>query len=232
MNNILLAGCSFTDPIWQEEKYIPWSVHFAKENPSYIIAKGGMGIHGISTLAYDFIQNNQIDELILLLPTIWRYDYEVDLEYHTMNASVDVLFGNKDGYKVHEKSKRNWLLSYGLHFREDHTDKEITKFFDLMYKSSGWLVMFRNQMKSLKSLLDLCKSKNITYHISSIQDPMDQMFFDDIKQELVDLLNSYGEYQDWFKFDGKFLNYYLGHDDHPSTEEHIQISNYISKNII
>jgi hypothetical protein len=53
--NHLLAGCSFTDPLWQEA--VPWSVFYGKKYPSYIVAKAGMGIKGICTETLYYLES-------------------------------------------------------------------------------------------------------------------------------------------------------------------------------
>ena len=69
-------------------------------------------------------------------------------------------------------------------------------------------------------LINYCKINNIEYYISSIEDPLYQLQdLTDIHNDINDLLKSV-EYDNWFRFDGKFIDEFLGHRYHPTTEEH------------
>jgi len=232
--NTLLAGCSFTDPIWQQEKAIPWSVEYAKTHPSYIVAKAGFGIKGIATESLYFLEeHSDINRMILILPDIWRMDIEVDEETYLCNTMVDVLTADNTGWKIHINASRKWIQSGGPFYKEVIQNKEIIKIFDLMYIHQGWLVLFKEQMRALEHLLTYCKQNNIKYHISAIRDPMAQ--FDGleyIQPQLHKLLYEKGEYSNWFKFDGKFINMFLEHDDHPTTSQHVILANYILEKVI
>ena len=89
----LLVGCSFTDPTWQSA--IPWSVEYAKKHPSYIVAKAGMGIKGICTEAMYYIKDIEISKMIIILPTLWRMDIEVDEDTYLSNGMVDLLYADQ-----------------------------------------------------------------------------------------------------------------------------------------
>jgi hypothetical protein len=79
-------------------------------------------------------------------------------------------------------------------------------------------------------LLDYCKLHSIEYVISAIQDPLDQLTgLDYIRNEICKLLDGV-EYDSWLRFDGKFIDQYLGHTQHPSTKEHQDLCNYIIGN--
>jgi hypothetical protein len=90
----LLIGCSFTDPMWQSA--IPWSVEYAKTHPSYIVAKAAMGIKGICTEAMYYIKDIEISKIIIILPTLWRIDIEVDEETYLCNSMVDLLYADQN----------------------------------------------------------------------------------------------------------------------------------------
>ena len=90
MKNHLLVGCSFTDPVWQDA--IPWSIHYSKSyQESYIVAKAGMGWKGMCTEAYTYAQNLHFDHCVIMLPTLWRMDTELDHEGTVCNAIVSLL---------------------------------------------------------------------------------------------------------------------------------------------
>lgn len=217
----LLVGCSFTDPSWQDA--IPWSVEYAKTHPSYIVAKAGMGIKGICTEAMYYIEKLDISNVIIVLPTLWRLDLEVDEETYISNAMVDLIYADTD-YNVFEPAKRKWITSGGLHYPKD---KEFSKIFDFLYKHQGYLVILKEHIKALTQLLNYCKMHNIDYKISAIQNPLEQFQgLDYIKEEAIKLLDTV-EYDEWIKFDGKFINKFLGHDKHPTTEEHVKLCEYI-----
>ena len=221
----LLVGCSFTDPCWQEE--VPWSIEFSKKYPSYIIAKAGMGIKGICTEAMYYLPDLDVDRLIVILPTLWRLDIEVDRETYLCNAMVDLLEANGIWYKK-IIADRKWLVSGGLNFSRE---KESTAIFDFLYKHQGFLVLAKEHLRSLTMLIDYCKMHDIEYHISAIQDPMDQLTGLDFIKPEIEILLAEVEYDTWFRFDGKFIDQCLGHPEHPTTQENKKLCEYILKTL-
>ncbi len=220
----LLVGCSFTDPSWQST--IPWSIEYAKIYPSYIVAKAGMGIKGICTEAMYHIKDIAISKIIIILPTLWRMDIEVDEETYLCNAMVDLLYADQV-WQITTPAKRKWLTSGGMNYKKN---KEYSDTFNFLYKHQGFLVILKEHLQALTRLLNYCKMHNIEYVVSAIQDPMDQLTgLDCIKDEIVNLLNEV-EYQSWFLFDGKFIDQYLGHKKHPTTEEHQMLCKYMLSN--
>ena len=224
MNKHLLVGCSFTDPSWQDAT--PWSVHYSNTyQSSYIVAKAGMGINGICTEAYMYAQNLNFDHCVIMLPTLWRMDIELNQEGTMCNAMVDLL----DGDKILTQASRKWLISGGLHFKETLQGSE-KKLLDQLYKYVDFLPLIREQALKLKLLILSLEAKNIPYTITSIKDPMHQLEgLNYIKDEIIELLDSV-EYRNWLRFDGKFINEFLGHDKHPTTEENKIIGDYIWQN--
>ena len=210
-----LVGCSFTDPRWQVE--IPWSVEYSKIHPSYIVAQAGMGIKGICTEAVSYLETlPNISKAIIILPTLWRLDVEMDQETYLCNAMTDLLVANGN-WKTSELAKRKWIVSGGLHY--DRSSEHAT-LFDFLYKHQGFLVIAKEHFRALKVLINYCKERKIQYYVSAIQDPLDQLLgLNFIKDEIVNLLESV-EYNQWFKFDNKFINKFLGHNRHPTTVEH------------
>jgi hypothetical protein len=202
----LLAGCSFTDPCWQKD--VPWSIEFSKTNPSYIVAKAGMGIKGIATeTMYYLDQLPMVSTLIIILPTLWRLDVEVDQETYLCNCMVDLLYADTN-WKVIDPAKRKWLTSGGLHYDRS---TEQAQLFDFLYKHQGFLVIAKEHFRALRILLNYCKQRKIQYYVSAIQDPMEQLTgLDYIRHDIVSLLNEV-EYTNWFKFDNKFIDKFLGH---------------------
>jgi hypothetical protein len=200
----LLIGCSFTDPSWQTA--IPWSVEYSKTQPTYIVAKAGMGIKGIVTESLCYLgQLPNISTLIIVLPTLWRLDIEVDQETYLCNAMVDLLHSDSNWHIVNA-AKRKWIISGGLWCRRN---TEQAQLFDLLYKHQGFLVIAKEHFTALKALLNYCKQCKIQYYISAIQDPMDQLTgLDYIKDDIVTLLDDV-EYKNWFRFDNKFIDIIL-----------------------
>ena len=222
LNSYLLAGCSFTDPTWQTVR--PWSVEFSKKHPAYIVAKAGMGIKGIATeTLYYLSQLPNVSTLIIVLPTLWRLDIEVDQKTYLCNSMVDLLYSDSDWHIVNS-AKRKWITSGGLRYERN---TEQAQLFDLLYKHQGFLVIAKEHFTALKALLNYCKQCKIQYYISAIQDPMDQLTgLDYIKDDIVTLLDDV-EYKNWFRFDNKFIDKFLGHTDHPSTAEHVTLCKHI-----
>lgn len=220
-SNHLLVGCSFTDPLWQSE--IPWSLEYSKIYPSYIVAKAGMGIAGICTEALYYIKTMDVGRMIVVLPTLWRLDIEVDEETYLCNSMVDLLYAN-DHCAVQTTAQRKWLISGGLHFKKD---QEYSAIFNFLYKHKGFLVIIKEHIKALTMLIDYCKMNNIEYTITAIQDPMDQLQgLDFLTDQIAELLDSV-DYKSWFRFNGVFIDKYLGHNEHPTTVEHVDLCNQI-----
>jgi len=222
-NKFLLSGCSFTDPTWQTE--VPWSVHFSKYYESYIVAKAGMGIKGICTESLYYLKElENISTLIIIIPDLWRIDIEVDEETYLCNSMVDLLKAEFGDYNIISKATRKWLISGGLSYQKN---AEYSKIFDFLYRHQGFLVLMKEHLRSLKTLQDFCKKKNITYYVSAIKDPLDQIDgLNYIKNDIIELLNDV-DYNEWFTFDGKFIDKFLQHDKHPSTNEHKLLCDYI-----
>jgi hypothetical protein len=224
----LLVGCSFTDPLWQ--KAVPWSIEYSKTHPSYIVAKAGMGIRGICTEALYFLKNlDNVNRVVIVLPNLWRLDIEADEETYISNAMVDLLEADPE-IKTTIPATRKWIVSGGLRYLKG-TEQAPT--LDFLYKHQGFLVITKEHLRALTMLINYCKMHNIEYYISTIQDPLDQLTgLDYISNNINELLEEV-EYKDWIRFDGKFIDQYLGHPDHPTTEEHQdlckQILNHINK---
>jgi hypothetical protein len=218
----LLIGCSFTDPVWQ--KTIPWSVEYSKTHPSFIVAKAGMGIKGICTEAMYYLEClQQVDNIVMILPTLWRIDIEVDQETYLSNALVDLLDCNQV-WSIAQKADRKWLVSGGLHY--DRTSEQ-AHLFDFLYKHQGFLVIIKEQFRALKTLQNYCQQRKIKYYITSIQDPMDQLDgLDYIRNEVVNLLEDV-DYKNWFKFNNLYIDKFLGHKQHPTTAEHQLLCKHI-----
>ena len=222
----LLVGCSFTDPRWLQNA-IPWSIEYAKTHPSYIVAHAGMGITGICTEALYYLKDfDDVSKVIIILPTMWRMDIEVDQETYLCNTMVDLVLAHSS-WKIKTPAVRKWLISGGLHFDKN---TEIGKIFEVLYKHRGFLVLAKEHFRSLTLLIEYCKIHSIEYCISAIRDPMDQLDgLDYIREDFCKLLEEV-EYNNWFKFDGKFIDQYLNHDHHPTTEEHLILCRYIIEN--
>jgi len=227
MNKTLIAGCSFTDPLWQSD--IPWSVEFSKTHPSYIVAKAGMGIKGITTEALYFLKKLPlVDTCIIVLPTLWRLDVEVSVDIPDCNAMVDLLEVDASNCIVKHSAVRKWIVSGGLHYDQK---SKYGKLFKQLYEYQDLLVILKEHLRSLSILINYCKNNNIKYYISAISDPKEELAHFDIKKEAFALLDEV-EYESWFTFNGTFINRFLEHDDHPNTTEHVLISEYIIKHII
>ena len=222
----LLVGCSFTDPTWQ--KVIPWSVLYGNDRPSYIVAKAGMGIKGICSEAISFIDSItcKIDRVIIILPTLWRLDIEVDVETYLCNAMVDLIECDHLGWRRATQASRKWLTSGGLNY--DKTTEMATAF-DFLYRHQGFLVIAKEHFRALERLIDRCKEYKIKYYISAIQDPLDQLLgLDYISQDIKAFLYKV-DYDKWFKFDGQFIDRFLKHPNHPNNQEHKMLYNHIQQ---
>ena len=217
-----LVGCSFTDPIWQEE--IPWSVEYSKVFPSYIMAKAGMGIYGICTEAMYHLQDlDNISRVIIVLPSLWRLDIEMDQETYLTNSMLDLIHADTQ-WSIVKPGVRKWIISGGLHYSKK---TEQAKIFEFLYTHKGFLVIAKEHFRALKLLINYCKYRKIDYYISAIKDPLDQLVgLDYIRPEICNLLNEV-EYDKWIRFDNKFIDKFLNHDRHPTTGEHKIISNYL-----
>jgi hypothetical protein len=213
----LLVGCSFTDPRWQ--KTVPWSVHYSNTFESYIVAQAGMGIKGISTEALTILkQLTDIDKVIIMLPTLWRMDIEIDHESPAQicNAMVPTLYAKNGTWQEYTPAYRKWMISGGLHFEKNKPSGAV---FDLLYKYQGFLVLLKEQLRSLRFFLDYCKQKNISYYITAIRDPVDQLQgLDHVDDQIRNMLQEV-EYDKWIRFDGQFIDKFLQHKEHPTTEE-------------
>jgi hypothetical protein len=224
MSTHLLAGCSFTDPKWQT--VTPWSVQYSQKQPSYIVAKAGMGIRGICTEALYYLKElADVTKVILVLPpSLWRMDIEVDHETYLCNAMVDNLYAENGVWKIQTTANRKWIVSGGLHYDKK---TEYGKIFEMLYKHQGFLVVLKEHVRALRTLIDYCKSNNISYHITAGRDPMDQLQGLEYVQDQIECLLEEAEYNTWFKFDNKFIDKFLEHDRHPDTKEHEILCKYI-----
>lgn len=223
MNKHLLVGCSFTDPLWQDE--IPWSVYYGKKyQTSYIVAKAGMGWNGICTEAYMYAQNLKFDHCVIMLPTIFRMDIELNHEGDTCNGMVDLL----ENDRIITNATRKWITSRGLNWNQTKIlQNQQKKMFDQLYKYMDFLPLIREQVLKLKLLILSLQAKNISYTITAIKDPMHQLEgLDYIKDDIIKLLNDV-EYKDWLRFNNGFIDEFLGHGKHPTTQEHKLIGDYI-----
>lgn len=217
----LLVGCSFTDPVWQSA--IPWSIEYSKIYPSYIVAKAGMGIKGICTEAMYYLPSLNVSRVVIILPTMWRLDVEMDVESQLCNAMVDLLVANQP-WEVSKAATRKWITSGGLHYSKN---TKYALIFDFLYQHQGFLVIAKEHFRALTQLIEYCKLHSIEYAITAIQDPLDQLTgLDYIKNDFCDLLDQV-EYNSWVRFNGKFIDQYLGHKKHPSTKEHQDLCNRI-----
>jgi hypothetical protein len=225
---ILAAGCSFTDPSWQLE--IPWSTQLSDRIPLYIVAKAGMGIKGICTESMTYLQElPDVTTVIIMLPTLWRLDIEVDEETYLCNSMVDLLVANGNAVECVKPAHRKWLTSGGLHYDRS---TEQAACFDFLYKHQGFLVILKEHLSALKQLVHYCKDRQIDYLITAIQDPLDQLQgLDYIKTQVQFLLNEV-EYSNWFKFNGKFVDKFLRTREHPSTVQHKLICDKIYQELV
>lgn len=223
MKNHLLVGCSFTDPLWQDA--IPWSVYYSKNyQTSYIVAKAAMGWNGICTEAYMYAQNLEFDHCVIMLPDIWRMDINLNHEGTSTNAMVDLL----ENDEIITHAIRKWIVSGGLSYHQVvNLNSKEKKLFDKLYRYVSFLPIIQEHVLKLKLLLLSLKERNISYTITAIEDPMHQLQgLDYIKDDIIELLDSV-EYNNWLRFDGKFIDEFLGHNRHPTTEEHKLIGEYI-----
>jgi hypothetical protein len=225
MHETFVIGCSFTDPEWQQE--VPWSVQLAQTHPCYISAKAGMGIKGICTEGLAWLKTlSNIKQVIVILPTLWRIDIEMDVESYLCNSMVSLLSSNNSGYSVLVPATRKWITSGGLNF---DTKTEQSKIFEFLLKHQGYLVILKEHLRALQTLIEYCKINDIEIHISAIQDPVAQLQgLEDIKDDALALLDEVG-YGNWFKFNGEFIDGFLGHRHHPTTDEHSILCKHIIK---
>lgn len=186
-----------------------------------------MGIKGLCTEALAFLrQLPNVDKVIVLLPNLWRLDIEMDQETWICNCMVDLMHADQQ-LEILPGSGRKWITSGGLNF--DRTTEQ-APIFEWLYKHQGFLVIAKEHFKALRSLIDYCKLHNIDYHISTIQDPMHQLQGLDHVRNHLDHELSTVEYHNWFRFDHKFVDEFLGHRDHPSDQEHMILCKHIIKN--
>ena len=126
--------------------------------------------------------------------------------------------------KIITPAIRKWSISGGLHYNKDTDQAPI---FDFLYKHQGFLVIAKEHFRALKVLLNYCKERKINYYISAIQDPLDQLNgVEYISDDITMLLNEV-EYQNWFRFENNFIDKFLGHTEHPTTEEHQVLCQHI-----
>lgn len=223
-----LIGCSFTDPTWQSVK--PWSVIYGEKQPCYISAKAGMGIKGICTEAVYWLDliKDEIKTAVIVLPTLWRYDMEVDEETYLCNSMTDLLTCDQNDWRIHSQAVRKWITTGGLHYDKS---TEMAPVFDFLYRHQGFLVIAKEHFRALERLIDHCKCHKIDYVISAIQDPLDQLLgLDYIRDRVIELLQRV-EYNNWLRFDGHFIDKFLGHSDHPSDSEHEILCSCIKKHL-
>ena len=97
----------------------------------------------------------------------------------------------------------------------------------MLYKHQGYLVILKEHLRALKMLLDYCKLRSIPYHVSAIQDPLDQITGLDYISDQIQSLLTEVEYENWFRFNGKFIDQFLKHSNHPTTAEHEILCKYI-----
>lgn len=223
-----LVGCSFTDPLWQDTT--PWSVLYGRHYPSYIVAKAGMGIRGICTEAMYFLDTIQprIDNMIIMLPNLWRLDIELDAESQICNSMVDLLRCDGEGLHREQWATRKWITSGGLRYKKN-TEQAVI--FDFLYQYQGFLVIAKEHFRALHRLLDHCKRHKINYCVTAIQDPLDQLTgLDYIRSEILALLQTV-DYDSWLRFDGKFIDKFLQHNDHPNDKEHEVLCRHIQQHL-
>ena len=67
--------------------------------------------------------------------------------------------------------------------------------------------------------------------ISAIQDTLDQLIGLDYIRDCVTALLQRVEYHNWLKFDGYFIDKFLGHTKHPSDLEHAILCSYIETHL-
>jgi hypothetical protein len=220
----LLVGSSFTDPSWQD--IIPWSVQYAYTHPVSIVAQAGMGIKGIATEALAYLESMPtITTLVIILPDLWRMDIEIDREAYLSNAMVDLIYADKNGWKMAEAAFRKWIISGGIQRYDKKTERG--KIFDFLYKHQGFLVIAKEHITALKRLIDYCNYNKIKCYISASEDPLTQLTgLDFIRNDIGALLETVN-YSNWFRFNGKFIDKFLGHSNHPSTQEHNILCNMI-----
>ena len=221
-----LVGCSFTDPVWQD--VTPWSVLYGRNRASYIVAKAGMGIRGICTEAMYYLDaiDCQIDNMIIILPNLWRMDIEVDIEGHLCNCMVDLVVCDSTGWQIQQPAVRKWIHSGGLHYRKN---TEMAPIFDFLYRHQGFLVMAKEHIRALERLLACCRQRKINCCISAIQDPLDQLTgLDYIRPDIQALLRTV-DYDNWLKFDGQFIDKFLQHQNHPNDSEHAILCSHIQQ---
>lgn len=221
-----LAGCSFTDPCWQDIS--PWSICHGQRWPSYVAAKAGMGIKGICTEALYWLDlvRDEVDTVIVILPNLFRYDIEVDQETYLCNAMVNLLSCDQHGWQIAQAGVRKWIVSGGLNYQHKKP-AEMVPVFDFLYRHQGFLVIVKEHLRALERLIDYCQHHKIRYIVSTIQDPLEQLDgLDYIRSQLVQNLHQVG-YDHWLRFDGHFIDKFLGHPNHPTAQEHEILARYI-----
>ena len=228
MQRDFLIGCSFTDPAWQD--VTPWSVVYGHERPSYIVAKAGMGIRGICTEAMYYLDmiESRIDTMVIMLPNLWRMDIELDAESQLCNSMVDLLRSDGGRWHREQSATRKWIISGGLHYNKNTEQAAI---FDFLYRYQGFLVIAKEHFRALQRLLDYCKRSKIHHCITTIQDPLEQLVgLDYIKPDIIALLETV-DYDNWLRFDGKFIDKFLRHNNHPNDREHEVLCRHIQQHL-
>ena len=223
MSKHLLVGGSFVDPIWQDVE--TWALKYAKNYPSYIVAKAGMGIKGICTEAiYQLEELDNISKVIVMLPNLWKIDIEIDEETYIANAMVDLLWADESGYKIQQKTLRKWVTSGGLNWPKKTEQAPI---FDFLLKHQNFLVIAKEHFRALKQLLTLCQQRNILCYITTTTDPLSELVgLDYIRDRVEQILQSVG-YSTWLRFDNQFVSDFLQHENHPNDYEHEILCKYI-----
>lgn len=189
-----------------------------------------MGIKGICTEALYWLDlvRDEIETVVILLPTLWRYDIEVDEQTYLCNSMVDFLTSDTNGWRVHDKATRKWITSGGLHYDRS---TEMAPAFDFLYRHQGFLVIAKEHFRALERLIYYCKQHKIKCIMSAIQDPLDQLVgLDYIRDQIISMLDHVC-YSDWIRFDGCFIDKFLKHSNHPDNQEHKILSAYIENHL-
>lgn len=212
----MLVGCSFTDPSWQQ--VVPWSVRYSNYEPCVIVAKAGMGIKGICTEAVYWLQILQdIKKVIVVLPTLWRMDIEMDEETWLCNSMTDLL-EYSDGIIIAKKpAVRKWVTSGGLNYNRDSAQGKI---FAPLYRHQGFFVLLKEHFRALHMLQTYCRDQSIQLHVTAIQNPLNQLEGLDFKMQEIQQQLSWVKFDKWLRFNGKFIDELLGHRNHPTDQEH------------
>lgn len=139
---------------------------------------------------------------------------------------TDLIYSNDGNWVISKTASRKWIISGGLNFNKNTTQGKI---FDTMYKHKGYLLLLKEHLRALQQLSNYCKINGIELHVSAIQDPMKQFNGLDYIRDQAETLLVEVEYAKWFKFDGMFIDEFLGHSNYPTTEEHKILCKHIIK---